>query len=43
MFQISIALAAVAALSKQKGVWFLGLLVAAAGLVYFIDGFRLFF
>jgi len=43
MFQISIALAAVAALSKQKGVWFAGLVVAAAGLIYFVDGFRLFF
>ena len=43
MFQISIALAAVAALSKQKGVWFAGLVVAAAGLIYFADGFRLFF
>jgi len=43
MFQISIALAAVAALSKQKGVWFAGLIVAAAGLIYFVDGFRLFF
>lgn len=43
MFQISIALSAVAALSRQKGVWFVGLVVAALGLVYFIDGFRLFF
>jgi cobalamin biosynthesis Mg chelatase CobN len=43
MFQISIALAAVAALSKEKGVWFAGLVVAAAGLIYFVDGFRLFF
>ena len=43
MFQISIALAAVAALSRQKGVWFAGLVVAAAGLIYFADGFRLFF
>ena len=43
MFQISIALAAVSALSRQKGVWFVGLAVAAAGCVYFLDGFRLFF
>jgi hypothetical protein len=43
MFQISIALAAVAALSRQKSVWFAGLLVAVIGLVYFVDGFRLFF
>jgi hypothetical protein len=43
MFQISIALAAVSVLSKQKAVWFTGLIVAAIGLVYFIDGFQLFF
>ena len=43
MFQISIALAAVAVLSRQKSVWFAGLAVAGIGLVYFIDGFRLFF
>lgn len=43
MFQISIALAAVAALSRQKSVWFAGLVVAVMGFVYFVDGFRLFF
>ncbi len=43
MFQISIALAAVAALSRQRLVWIGGLLVAVVGLIYFIDGFRLFF
>jgi hypothetical protein len=43
MFQVSIALAAIAALSRQKAVWFAGLVVAAAGFVYFVDGFRLFF
>jgi hypothetical protein len=43
MFQISIALAAIAALSRQKMVWYVGLVVALAGLVYFLDGFRLFF
>lgn len=43
MFQISIALAAVAALSRQRAVWYAGLFVAGAGLVYFVDGFRLFF
>ena len=43
MFQISIALAAVAALSRQKFVWYSGLVVAVIGSVYFIDGFRLFF
>jgi hypothetical protein len=43
MFQISIALAAIAALSRQRAVWLGGLLVAVVGLVYFVDGFRLFF
>ena len=42
MFQISIALAAVAALSRQKIVWIFGLLVSAIGVVYFLDGFFLF-
>jgi hypothetical protein len=42
MFQISIALAAVAALSRQKFVWVVGLFVSAVGLVYFLDGFLLF-
>jgi lipopolysaccharide export LptBFGC system permease protein LptF len=43
MFQISIALAAVAALSRQRAMWFAGLVVALMGLVYFVDGFQLFF
>jgi Domain of unknown function (DUF4337) len=43
MFQISIALAAVAALSRQKLVWYAGLVVAVMGLLYFVDGFELFF
>src|SRR5881397_1595153 len=43
MFQISIALAAVSALSRQKFVWFAGLVVAVLGFVYFLDGFQLFF
>jgi hypothetical protein len=42
MFQISIALAAVAALSRQKIVWIFGLLVSVVGVVYFLDGFLLF-
>ena len=42
-FQISIALAAVSALSRRKAIWYIGLLMAAFGLVYFVDGFRLFF
>jgi len=43
MFQISIALAAVAALSRQKAVWLVGLAISVLGLLYFVDGFRLFF
>jgi hypothetical protein len=43
MFQISIALAAVAALSRQKTVWFAGLLIGLLGLIYFADGFWLYF
>jgi hypothetical protein len=43
MFQISIALAAVSALSRRKIIWYFGLAMAAFGLFYFVDGFRLFF
>jgi hypothetical protein len=43
MFQVSIALAAVAALSRQKVLWFGGLFIGTLGLVFFIDGFSLFF
>ena len=43
MFQISIALAAVAALSRQKMVWFVGLTIGVLGLIYFVDGFWLYF
>ncbi len=43
MFQVSIALAAVAALSRQKAVWFVGLLISVLGLAYFVNGFLLLF
>ncbi|PYS53363.1 MAG: hypothetical protein DMG13_12940 [Acidobacteria bacterium] len=43
MFQISIALAAVAALSRKKMVWYAGLLIAILGLLYFADAFGLYF
>ncbi|PYS41099.1 MAG: hypothetical protein DMG14_08500 [Acidobacteria bacterium] len=43
MFQISIALAAVSALSRQKTVWYAGLLVGFIGLLYFANGFWLYF
>ncbi len=40
--QIAILLSSVAALMKKKPVWYLGLLVGAVGVFYFIDGFLLF-
>jgi len=43
MFQISIALAAVSALSRQKTVWYAGLLIGFIGLLYFANGFWLYF
>ena len=43
MFQVSIALAAVAALSRQKIVWLVGLMISALGLAYFLNGFILLF
>jgi Domain of unknown function (DUF4337) len=43
MFQVSIALAAVAALSRQKPIWLVGLAISMLGIVYFLDGFWLFF
>jgi|SRR5262245_13972281 len=42
MFQVSIALAAVAALSRQKAIWLVGLMISVMGVVYFLDGFWLF-
>lgn len=41
--QISILLSSIAALLKKKPVWVLGLAVGAAGIVYFLNGFLLFF
>ena len=38
MFHVSIALAAVAALSRQKIVWLVGLMISALGLAYFLNG-----
>src|SRR5215472_223438 len=43
MFQVSIALAAVAALSRQKAMWLVGLMISVVGIVYFLDGFWLLF
>jgi hypothetical protein len=39
IFQIAIALAAIAALTKKKPMWFVSLLVGAGGLFYFARGF----
>jgi hypothetical protein len=41
--QISILLSSIAALLKKKPVWVLGLAVGVAGIVYFLNGFLLFF
>lgn len=41
--QIAILLSSVAALVKKKPVWYLGLVVGAVGVFYFVDGFLLFF
>jgi type IV secretory pathway component VirB8 len=43
LFQVSIALAAVAALSRQKIVWLVGLMISVLGLAYFVNGFLLLF
>ena len=40
--QIAILLSSIAALLKQKPVYYLGLLVGAVGIVYFVNGFYLF-
>ncbi|MFZ2446873.1 MAG: DUF4337 domain-containing protein [Syntrophobacteraceae bacterium] len=41
--QIAILLSSIAALLKKKIIWFLGLAVGTAGVVYFANGFFLFF
>jgi hypothetical protein len=40
--QVAILLSSIAALLKRKPVWILGLVIGAAGVFYFIDGFLLF-
>ena len=42
-FQIAIMLSAIGSLLKQRAAWLFGLLIGAAGIVYFINGFFLFF
>ena len=41
--QIAILLSSIAALMKRKSIWIIGLATGAIGLVYFADGFFLFF
>jgi nitroreductase len=41
--QISILLSSISALLRKKPVWYLGLAVGAAGILYFANGFFLFF
>ena len=41
--QIAILLSSIAALMKKKLVWYLGLVIGAVGIFYFVDGFLLFF
>ncbi len=42
LFQLSILLSSIAALMKKPRVWYLGLILGAAGAVYFANGFWLF-
>ncbi len=41
--QIAILLSSIAAFMKKKPVWLLGMVVGAVGLVYFVNGFVMFF
>ncbi len=41
--QITILLASIAALIKKRMIWYLSLAVGAVGILYFFDGFRLFY
>jgi uncharacterized protein DUF4337 len=43
LMQIAVALSAIAALSRNRLLWGLSILVAASGAVFFADGFLLFF
>ena len=42
LFQVAIALSSVAAMTRRKELWFLGLILSGAGFFYFLDGFFLF-
>lgn len=41
IFQVSIALSAIAALTKRRPLWYVSMVVGASGLVYFLKGFGL--
>ena len=41
--QVSILLSSIAALLKKKPVWYVSIVLGAIGIVYFINGFLLFF
>jgi len=43
LMQIAVALSAIAALSRNRLLWTLSILVAASGAIFFVDGFLLFF
>ncbi len=43
LMQIAVALSAIAALSKNRLLWGLSILVAVSGAVFFVDGYLLFF
>ena len=43
LLQIAVALSAIAALARNRGMWMLSLAIAAAGAAVFADGFLLFF
>jgi hypothetical protein len=38
LFQVSIALAAIASLTRRKGMWYVGLALAAIGILFFLRG-----
>jgi hypothetical protein len=38
LYQISIALSAIASLTRRKGMWYFGMAIAVVGLVFFIRG-----
>jgi hypothetical protein len=43
LLQLAILLSSIAALMKKKAVWYLGLVLGGVGIIYFANGFWLFF